>query len=67
MIPYYVVFGVPHLNMAFVQFTAVSAELMLEFAGFGGYEIALMMIDSTVAQSPFLIGKVIDLCLPEPL
>ena len=45
MIPYYVVFGVPYLNMAFVQFTAVSAELMLEFAGFGGYEIGSMMID----------------------
>ena len=45
MVPYYVVFGIPHLNMAFVQFTAVSAELMLEFAGFGGYEIGSMMID----------------------
>ena len=45
MIPYYVVFGVPHLNMAFVQFTAVSAELMLEFAGFSGYEIGSMMIE----------------------
>jgi len=45
MIPYYLVFGVPHLNMAFVQFTAVSAELMLEFAGFGGYEIGSMMIE----------------------
>ena len=45
MVPYYVVFGIPHLNMAFVQFTAVSAELMLEFAGFGGYEIGSMMIE----------------------
>lgn len=45
MIPYYIVFGVPHLNMAFVQFTAVSAELMLEFAGFGGYDIGAMMIE----------------------
>ena len=45
MVPYYIVFGVPYLNMAFVQFTAVSAELMLEFAGFGGYEIGTMMIE----------------------
>ena len=45
MIPYYIVFGVPHLNMAFVQFTAISAEFMLEFAGFGGYEIGTMMIE----------------------
>ncbi len=45
MIPYYLVFGIPYLNMAFVQFTAVSAELMLEFAGFSGYEIGSMMIE----------------------
>jgi len=45
MVPYYIVFGVPYLNMAFVQFTAVSAEFMLEFAGFGGYEIGAMMIE----------------------
>jgi len=45
MVPYYLVFGVPYLNMAFVQFTAVSAELVLEFAGFGGYEIGAMMIE----------------------
>jgi len=45
MIPYYVVFGIPYLNMAFVQLTAVSAELMLEFAGFSGYEIGSMMIE----------------------
>tara|TARA_Y100000588_G_scaffold91295_1_gene98532 strand:- start:3754 stop:4797 length:1044 start_codon:yes stop_codon:yes gene_type:complete len=45
MIPYYLVFGVPYLNMAFVQFTAVSADIMLEFAGIGGYEIGPMMIE----------------------
>jgi archaeosortase A (PGF-CTERM-specific) len=45
MAPYYIVFGVPYLNMAFVQFTAISAEFMLEFAGFGGYEIGTMMIE----------------------
>lgn len=45
MVPYYLVFGIPYLNMAFVQFTAVSAELMLEFAGLGGYEIGAMMIE----------------------
>ena len=45
MIPYYLVFGIPNLNMAFVQFTAVSAEWMLEFSGLGGYEIGNMMIE----------------------
>ena len=45
MLPYYLVFGVPYLNMAFVQFTAVSADMMLEFAGIGGYEIGPMMIE----------------------
>ena len=45
MIPYYLVYGIPHLNMAFVQFTAVSAEWMLEFAGLGGYEVGNMFIE----------------------
>lgn len=45
MVPYYLVFGVPYLNMAFVQFTAVSADLMLDFVGIGGYEIGPMMIE----------------------
>lgn len=45
MVPYYLVYGVPNLNMAFVQFTAISAEWMLEFAGLGGYEIGTMMIE----------------------
>ena len=31
--------------MAFVQFTAVSADLMLDFVGLGGYEIGPMMIE----------------------
>ena len=68
MIPYYVVFGIPYLNMAFVQFTAVSAELMLEFAGFSGYEIGSMMIerDGEIAI-PVLIGRGIDLCLASHL
>tara|TARA_B100000131_G_scaffold62467_2_gene58626 strand:- start:6360 stop:7343 length:984 start_codon:yes stop_codon:yes gene_type:complete len=44
MIPYFGIFGVPHLNMAFVQITASSANMMLEFAGLGGYEIGEMMI-----------------------
>jgi len=44
MIPYFGIFGVPHLNMAFVQITASSANIMLEFAGLGGYEIGEMMI-----------------------
>ena len=45
MVPYYLVFGVPYLNMAFVQLTAVSADLMLDFVGIGGYEIGPMMIE----------------------
>ncbi|MBI87814.1 MAG: archaeosortase A [Euryarchaeota archaeon] len=45
MIPYYLVFGIPHLNIAFVQFTAISADMMLEFVGLGGYEIGPMMIE----------------------
>ena len=45
MVPYYLVFGVPHLNMAFVQLTAISAEMMLDFTGIGGYEIGPMMIE----------------------
>ncbi|MDP7002666.1 MAG: archaeosortase A [Candidatus Thalassarchaeaceae archaeon] len=44
MIPYYLVFGVPYLNMGFVYFTAQSADLMLEFSGLGGYEIGAMEI-----------------------
>ncbi|MAH98301.1 MAG: archaeosortase A [Euryarchaeota archaeon] len=45
MIPYYLVFGVPYLNMAFVQLTAVSANILLDFVGLGGYEIGPMMIE----------------------
>ena len=45
MVPYYLVFGVPYLNMLFVQFTAISADLMLDFVGIGGYEIGPMMIE----------------------
>ena len=45
MVPYYLIFGVPNLNMAFVHFTAISADLMLEFSGIGGYEIGPMMIE----------------------
>jgi archaeosortase A (PGF-CTERM-specific) len=56
MIPYYIVFGIPHLNMAFVQFTAVSAELLLEFAGLGGYEIGPMMIER-YQQNPIPVSE----------
>ena len=45
MIPYYLVFGIPYLNMAFVQLTAVSASVLLDFVGLGGYEIGPMMIE----------------------
>ena len=49
-------FGIPHLNMAFVQFTAVSAELLLEFAGLGGYEIGPMMIER-YQQNPIPVSE----------
>ena len=45
MIPYYLVFGIPYLNMAFVHLTAVSANILLDFVGLGGYEIGPMMIE----------------------
>jgi len=45
MVPYYGIYGVPNLNMAFVHITATSANMMLEFAGLGGYEIGEMMIE----------------------
>ena len=42
--------------MAFVQFTAVSAELLLEFAGLGGYEIGPMMIER-YQQNPIPVSE----------
>jgi archaeosortase A (PGF-CTERM-specific) len=45
MVPYYLVYGIPELNMISVQFTALSAELLLEFSGVGGYEVGHMMIE----------------------
>ena len=44
MIPYYLVYLVPHLNVAFVLLTAHSAELMLEFVGLGSYSIGDVMV-----------------------
>ena len=44
MIPYYLVYLVPHLNVAFVLMTAHSAELMLEFVGLGSYTIGDVMV-----------------------
>ena len=44
IIPYFVIFSVPYLNMALIQFTAESAEFMLEFAGLGNYQIGEMMV-----------------------
>ena len=45
MIPYYVVYSVPLLNMAFVYSTALSTEIILEFVGLGSYQSAPMRID----------------------
>jgi len=45
MFPYFLIYGIPHLNMLSVQFTALSAELLLEFSGIGGYEVGQMMIE----------------------
>ena len=45
MIPYYAVYGIPILNIWFVEFTADSANLLLDFSGLGGYETGQMMID----------------------
>jgi len=45
MIPYYVIYSIPVLNMAFVYSTALSAEIVLEFVGLGSYQAAPMMID----------------------
>ena len=33
----FVIFSVPYLNMALIQLTAESTELMLEFCGLGNY------------------------------
>jgi len=35
MIPYYLVYSIPVLNMAFVYTTAISTEIILEFVGSG--------------------------------
>ena len=44
IVPYFVIFSVPYLNMALIQFTAESTEIMLEFAGLGDYHIGEMMV-----------------------
>jgi len=45
VVPYYVIYSIPMLNMGFVYATAWSAEMMLEFAGLGSYQMAPMMVD----------------------
>jgi archaeosortase A (PGF-CTERM-specific) len=45
MIPYYLVYSIPILNMAFVYTTAISTEIVLEFVGLGSYQSASMRID----------------------
>tara|TARA_B100000900_G_scaffold416102_1_gene449109 strand:+ start:2164 stop:3144 length:981 start_codon:yes stop_codon:yes gene_type:complete len=44
VVPYFVIFSVPYLNMALIQLTAESTELMLEFCGLGNYHIGEMMV-----------------------
>ena len=45
VIPYYVVYSVPLLNMALVYATAWNTEFMLEFTGLGSYQMGPMMVD----------------------
>lgn len=45
MIPYYLIYSIPILNMAFVYTTAISTEVVLEFVGLGSYQSASMRID----------------------
>jgi len=45
MIPYYAVYSIPLLNMAFVYTTAASTEIILEFVGLGNYQSSPMRID----------------------
>ncbi|DAC32684.1 MAG TPA: archaeosortase A [Candidatus Poseidoniales archaeon] len=44
VIPYHIVYLIPYLNIAFVLFTAHSAEWMLEFAGLGSYSVGEMFV-----------------------
>ncbi len=45
VVPYYVVYSIPLLNMAAVHATAWNTEVMLEFAGLGSYQMGPMMVD----------------------
>jgi len=45
VIPYYIVYSVPWLNMALVHATAWNTEFMLEFTGLGSYQMGPMMVD----------------------
>ena len=45
VVPYYVVYSIPLLNMAVVHATAWNTEVMLEFAGLGSYQMGPMMVD----------------------
>ena len=45
VIPYYVVYSIPFLNMEFVEMTARSTEWLLEFTGLGSFEVGEMMVD----------------------
>jgi len=45
VIPYFVAYSVPSLNIAIVYATAWNTEVMLEFAGLGSYQMGPMMVD----------------------
>jgi archaeosortase A (PGF-CTERM-specific) len=45
VVPYYLVYSIPMLNMGFVYATAWNTEMLLEFAGLGSYQMAPMMVD----------------------
>ncbi len=45
VIPYFVAYSIPSLNMSIVYATAWNTEVMLEFAGLGSYQMGPMMVD----------------------
>jgi archaeosortase A (PGF-CTERM-specific) len=48
MIPYYLIYSIPVLNMGIVNSTALSAEIILDFVGLGDYQAAPMKIDTYI-------------------
>jgi len=59
VIPYYIVYSIPWLNMALVHATAWNTEFMLEFTGLGSYQMGPMMVDLLEGgrNSGFRVGR----------